>query len=701
MNLQIARLATVKSAERTLASGVMEHGGDSQYGKIIYVIDVPLPLSIGEPVEHAIVSTIQEEYFNVDRKSPLYQFEDCIKQVNLSLSELAEGGKTDWIGHVHACIALWAGDELFVTHAGKVLGLVARGGSLVSFIDASLSDRRVMVHKTFANLTSGQLHNGDRLIIGNGEILRHFSPQFLSQTIVLSPTDCIRDMQAAARRLNLRYITAIVGQVGEGEDDENLPTSILLSANSDSSATQLENNLQNQAVNPLRQFNNNVIKIIDILIANSKKLLPTKPEIKYDDVDSHSNENMTDRPDGTTIAPPVLERPSLQKVGHTIDRVRRIIVKYLRQIATKIRHIPPRVLLIIGLACVILVVASSLTQNKIRNVNKPSKSQLAELIDQTNTKLDKAENEATQKPDVARDELILAQTLIDQVRVGGDEAEAQKLQARYTKLIEVLNNVVVLKSVSITTIDSKTSHVANIGQYLFSIRAGSTELFRQTLGKDAPAEPIFNINKGEISYMSLIDDDRRLILSSSKNQIWRIDIDNQTNATELLPPSGEEWPKAISIVTYQDNLYILEAESGTIWKYTSRDKINFATKTPYLASQTLNNPKFTAIASDGFMYTLTVGGEVGKLLKGAPQSFGPFNIPKPGDTFQNAARMFTSANSSSIIIQDAHRLIEVTKDGQYVRQYVLNDATINTSFVSPKSKRAWFVVGDKLIETGL
>lgn len=701
MNLQIARLATVKSAERTLASGVIEHESDSQYGKIIYVIDVPLPLTIGETVEHAITTAIQDEYFAVERKSPLYQFEDCVKAINLSLSELAENGKTDWIGHVHAVIALWAGNELFVTHAGKVLGLVARSSALVSFIDSSSSDKRIMVHKTFANLTSGQLHLDDRLIIGNGEILRHFSPQFLSQTVALSPTECIRNMQAAARRLNLRYITAIVGQVTEGDDDETPPTSVLLSANSDTTVAQPENSPRNQAVKPIHQLNNIILKLIDIVIANGKKLLPDKPEIKYDDADNQNDVNVSGRPEEPTIAPPVLERPSMQKVGHKIDLARRSIVKHLRQLASIIRHIPPRVLLIVGLACVILVVASSLTQNKIRNVDKPSKNQVAELINQTNTKLDKASGEATQKPDVARDELILAQSLIDQIRTGGDDAEALRLQERYTKLIETLNNVVVLTPVSIMAIDYNTSHIAVIGQYLFSIRAGSTILYRQTLGKDESVQEIFNVNVGTTSLLSPVNDDRQLILTNSKNQIWRIDIDNQTIATELKPPVGEFWPKAVSITTYQDNLYILEAESGAIWKYTSRDKVNFATKTPYLASQTLNNSGFVAIASDGFMYTLTNKGEVGKLLKGGPQSFGPLNIPKPGDTFQNAKQFFTSSNSASIFIQDDHRLIEITKDGQYLRQYVLNDAAIKTSFVSPKSKRAWFVVGDKLIETSL
>lgn len=699
MNLQIARLDTIKSAERTLVSGVMEHGGDNQYGKIIYVIDVPLPLTIGEAVEHAIITTIQEEYFAVERKSPLYQFEDCVKAINLSLSELAENGKTDWIGHVHAVIALWAGDELFVTHAGKVLGLVARSNTLVSFIDSSSNDRRVMVHKTFANLTSGQLHLDDRLIIGNGEILRHFSPQFLSQTAMLLPTECIRDMQAAARRLNLRYITAIVGQVIANNDDESPPTSVLLSTNSNATSDQPEISSQIQSKNPLRQFNNNILKIVDILIANGQKILPTKPEIKYDDGD---NDNVVDRPAGAIIAPPVLERPSIQKVSHTIERTHRLIVKYLRQLASLIRHIPPRTLLIIGLICVILVVASSLTQNKIRKVDKPSKNQVAELINQTNTKFDKASSEAAQKPDAARDELILAQALIDQIRTGGDDTEAQRLQERYTKLIETLNNVVILKSVSKIAIDSNTNHIAIIGQYLFSIRTGSTKLFRQTLGKDNDSvQEIFNINVGQTTLLLPINDDRQLILTNSKNQIWRIDIDNQTSATELKPPVGESWPKAISMTTYQENLYILEAESGAIWKYTSRDKVNFATKTAYLASQTLNNSDFVTIASDGFMYTLTNNGEVSKLLKGTPQSFGPLNVPKPGDTFQNAKQFFTSTNSASIFIQDDHRLIEISKDGQYLRQFVLNDATINTSFVSPKSKRAWFVVGDQLIETNL
>ena len=76
--LQAALLATSKVAERTLASGVLEHPSDPRYGKIMFVIDIPLPLIVGEAVEKAIVSTIKEEYFETERRSPLYQFEDTI-----------------------------------------------------------------------------------------------------------------------------------------------------------------------------------------------------------------------------------------------------------------------------------------------------------------------------------------------------------------------------------------------------------------------------------------------------------------------------------------------------------------------------------------------------------------------------------------------------------------------------------------------
>lgn len=722
MQLNIARLATTRTSERTIASGIIEHPGDPSYGKIIYIIDIPLPLVVGEPVERTILSTLQEEYFAGEKKYPVYQFEDALKQVNAALAELAEDGSDEWVGHIHGIIALWANNEIFLTYTGRVVANVARSGTLVSVIDPGQQEKRVLVHKTFANLASGTMAEGDMLILGNGEVNRHFSPQFLSQCASMAPTVAIQHMVGTARRLNLTSVTAVIGRVepDQESDDDILsePETVVVNDNSASlipSADQIKENL-NKSFDQVGQTLKNVrvkdgwtkvyLTVKTILHPYLSKLShgtkvavktiksPEKLEVHFDDNEVTS----------VTLAPPALTRSSSQKINDHYRRFSRKIASYFQAAWHSITSLPPKVLLCVGVVLLILVVWSS-WKNTHRGTNAVAVSgtEAKSKFDQIAQMLSQATAQIKNQPPAARQTIITAenqlQPLLDQKST---VAEAKTYKSQFDALLYQINNIVPIDTKQSVEISSGITNFVVLGQYLINSRDGDNNIYRQTLGSKDNPQIIYSLpGKVSVNSMILKEKERQVVAVGSDNKIYIIPIDSTTKSSVLNPPDAAGWPAIQYLGWYQTNLYILEKGSGTIWKFISTDGLKYAAKQPYLASPTLADPGSQSFTGDGNIYILNSSGGVTKMTKGRPQNFGPITIPDPDAAIKSARGLFTDDTANSVYLIDANRIIEVNKDGLYVRQDLLSEGQIDKIFVSPRSKKAWILSGTKLIIVSL
>lgn len=727
MTLSLARLATIRTSERTLSSGVLSHPTDSLYGKILYIIDIPLPLVVSEAVERTILETIKQEYFEASRKNAVYQFEDCLKQVNLALAELAESGQSDWVGHIHAILALWSENELFITHTGRILGLVARGESIVSLVEPSQYDRRILIHKTFANLTSGQLVENDVLILGNGEMSRHFSPQFLSTAAEMTPFKAVQSMFNTAQRLNLKFITAIVARVENNDEDEidtaETPTVLLENNRISGAVTRNVPRAVSKAGVQVRSAIGSVPwgTFLERAKESAKRGVATirphlqsgvrnlksaeKVAVEYDE-DSNAPQNLPSETESSalSILQPQLIRSSGQKIGHRGQKYLRQTTSFIAQFSQKYSGKFSRKMLLATSVLLIVVVAGT----SYRHAH-PSKTSIASLTGADKTKVDAtlallkdATALAEKQPDDARAKL---QTVNDNLNslanVRGINETVGSMRSDSQTLLAKLNNITYIETNAGEPLANNTAQIAVIGQYLFTTQTKSGTLFRQTLGKKETPSSIYSVPKGTIVSLSVVEETRQIILTTDDKHIYRVSIENTPSGIEIAAPDADGWPAIQSLAWYQSNLYILEQGTGKIWKYSARDSSHYAGKQLYLATASLEDATARAITSDGYMYVLYADGHITKLLKGAPQSFGPLSIPKPDSVITNSGALFASAAATTLFIQDKNRLIESTKDGQFVRQYVLRSGTIRQSFVSPINKRAWVVVDSTLIETSL
>jgi hypothetical protein len=131
-----------------------------------------------------LVSVIRKEYYSNSKRTPLEALEAGLHRANLTLSDFIEEGNDDWIGNLNMICACFKDGELHFSITGDARVFLIRsdemidlGRNLVSF------DQKTQPLKTFANIASGSLEQGDKLILSTPEIFRITSTGTIKETM--------------------------------------------------------------------------------------------------------------------------------------------------------------------------------------------------------------------------------------------------------------------------------------------------------------------------------------------------------------------------------------------------------------------------------------------------------------------------------------------------------------------------------------
>jgi hypothetical protein len=676
------------------------------YGQIIYIIDIPLPPVISEPIVNEIITTINEEYFGVERKTAIYQFEDCIKQINAALSFIAEQGNNEWIGHIHALVALIVGDEIYISNSGRATAAVIRG-SLYTPIISSVQNpnQRVLAHKTFANLVSGQLSENDFLIFGNSEVSRHFSPQFLSQAAIESPISTIQSMYQAGRRLNLRNIAVIVAKLEQ--EDIGVPTSPYsitldqpLEVTNSSIIPQIPSTKKyrsiviGQSLKFITNFLWRAIKTGIRLIKSTFEKPSTNLEFQKTEgeieVKSYHHSNHT-----------LLKRTPGQRLVNNFEHWHGASNKYMQILRTFMKNLSPRYLITVGVI-IMAILTLTITQRIVKHDSGSlTEAESAEQINQITALFTETIAVKTSNPEKARGNLSQINTILSKL-ANSNDLKVKDAQNQYFSLVSEINNITNIDDKNKILVAKDTNNILAIGQYLFTTKQNSGDIFRLTLGKDEPADKIFSTpDNAAITFVSLNEPTRILTLLTKSNHLYIYSLDDQTTNSILTPPQGESWPNIKSLTWYQKNLYILENNTGIVYKYSSTDGIKFSAKNPYLASESFSSPDAQSISTDGSIYLLFGSGDVSKIVKGNKQSYGPLELPLPDNKWDNPTALFTGTTTGHLYIQDKSRITVTNQDGTYRSQYKFIYGNIDNCYISSISKRGWILSGEVVYQFSL
>jgi hypothetical protein len=274
-----------------------------------------------------------------------------------------------------------------------------------------------------------------------------------------------------------------------------------------------------------------------------------------------------------------------------------------------------------------------------------------------------------------------------------NDEQLLKLDQRYQALLDKVEHVTPLYgALSLWTFEGEGhdgSRVVVSGDSLFVLDRGPGEadrFIRSQLGDSVtPSEPPIVVHKGEEISGTVVSDlmdmtwaeaagpnqrSKLLVLDTAKGLVG---YDTQLGTKRLALGSVDKLVKPQLTASYDGNLYIVDSEGDQIWRYRPSENGYEGTPEAYFAAGTpVDLAGIQAVAIDGNIWLLFADGRLLKFFGGEQRPFDFQGLPGP---LVSPTALAVPQEGDQLYILDAGngRIIEVTKEGQFSRQFRVRD----------------------------
>jgi len=122
-----------------------------------------------------LISVIKKEFFSRPGRGSVESFEAALHKVNLALSKLAAHENVKWIGNLNSVCAVIEKNNLHIASAGSGNAFFLRSKTLTELTDPAENTGAENPLKTFQDVLSGRMEEGDKIILATGSIFDIFS----------------------------------------------------------------------------------------------------------------------------------------------------------------------------------------------------------------------------------------------------------------------------------------------------------------------------------------------------------------------------------------------------------------------------------------------------------------------------------------------------------------------------------------------
>jgi len=306
-------------------------------------------------------------------------------------------------------------------------------------------------------------------------------------------------------------------------------------------------------------------------------------------------------------------------------------------------------------------------------------------------------------PERARERLAAAMTRIGEARnsSAAEEVRLAGFRDEIAGLLDRLANV----SVDLARIAPGAGPVqlAASANGLYAADPGAGRLWR-IFGE--PVETGIVLQKGQrnvgapVAVATLDDvvytiDDQRRVWKAQGNTI-----------VDVTPPDTDRWKSVSGLAMFVGNLYVLDAQSGQLWKHEPDATGRFGPAVPFIAAPLPPNTA-RSVAVDGDVWIVTSAGEVLRLRRqGLETAAGriDFTARWDGEAVKPIAiQALESQRSVYFLDQAGKRVVRMTRDGRETARFALSvDLDDPTAFyVSEDQQVAYTIHGSKLAVTDI
>ncbi|MDP2587863.1 MAG: hypothetical protein Q8P33_03780 [bacterium] len=152
----------------------------AKFGELFVVLQIDHSTRSSPQVGDAIATILNHEYFRGNPTNVVQNLEDALHKTNEILSDLAARGEIHWIGKLHGIIGVFQKDSIHISATGRGRAFLIRDNEIAE-VTAGLYDasRAASPMKTFENLASGELRDGDSLVLSTPGVTDYITTESL------------------------------------------------------------------------------------------------------------------------------------------------------------------------------------------------------------------------------------------------------------------------------------------------------------------------------------------------------------------------------------------------------------------------------------------------------------------------------------------------------------------------------------------
>jgi hypothetical protein len=175
-------------------------------------------------VVNFLSSVLKKEYYSNPKRPIENSFDSALRKVNLALSEIAKEGNINWVGKIDGAVCVLEKNNLHFSVSGNAKVLLFRNQFLIEISkDMASEDSEPNPLKTFVNVSSGRLGDGDRMIVCGNDIFEVFSEEEIKKGAIRFPGEKFSQFLRTALANKLGIVGTIVIDIFEKEQKQAVP----------------------------------------------------------------------------------------------------------------------------------------------------------------------------------------------------------------------------------------------------------------------------------------------------------------------------------------------------------------------------------------------------------------------------------------------------------------------------------------------
>ncbi|MBU1203001.1 hypothetical protein KKH39_03095 [Patescibacteria group bacterium] len=643
----------------------------SDHGRIFIILELPKHKIDQQPYVDELINQAATYFDTSGQEDPETLLEEILQEINQLLPEMAGSIKIrNWINTLDLAIGIMSGDNIYISSIGSINGLLMHNNQITTIVSKNTD---INPAKAFSDIISGQLDEGDSLIISTNSLFDYISKEKIKQIIgKYSPS-------AAAIKIN---------ELLESVPEFVTFNSILIK----------KPGLGDMDINPeqARQASH-IQQELDIKISDTIEKTPQdtigKPKTKLVvDVKGFKNIGIFQKIGnlfslaGTffqmvasifvyifqKIKASILFLTSKKyrkaKEEKTIDSIKNVTDKkyyWFKNLSIK------KKIAVVTLFVILLIFLQSLIFLTQEKADEEKNQYYDNTLISIQNKYDEADAKLIYNDEEASENILLEiKDLIDSLKASSPEQQEnidQLNETLFHKLNKVRHIHVVDMPMELFDMGSLVSVPQSIVQKngIFYI-LGDNKLYEI---KDNTLNTLYDFTENQtVQSMTNWPDTEKIVIytqdSESQGSYKVFDISQKKIVGELKKSADNQAVGDLAI--YGNNLYVLDQSSNQIFKYPESGS-SFAGGIKWLQEEA-DLSQTSSLTIDGGIYIIDNSGKIQNFLKGQEEDF---NYHEPRPTIGQSAKIKTFRDSAYLYIIDPQnmRIVILDKDGNIKDQY--------------------------------